>query len=254
MNEPTSQFRVDREAVAQRLDARLDVHLGLAVALSAGSISLAGGHGKSLPSAQSVAPSAQGVVASAQSEGGCGDIGGGAGPIAKKNCLGDLFKHKAPQYEYEWVQKKKRVWTFKTPALFSGLGHKGLGGCGLGGLGGGCGLGGSTGGCDSCGGAIAAPTSYASPQAAPSSQAVYGSGQGASYGSGQAASYGSGQAASYGSGQATYSAPATFGTGQIGGSSQIVAPATDSAPAPPPAANPTTASNGNVLFMAPAGN
>jgi len=220
--------------------------LSLAVALGAGSLGFAGGHGKSLPSAQSVAPSAQGVVASAQSDAGCGDIGGGCGPVAKKSCLGDLFKHKAPQYEYEWVLKKKRVWTFKTPALLSGLGHKGLGGCGLGGLGGGCGLGGA-GGCDTCGGgAVAAPASYASPQAAPSSQAVYGSGQ--------AAAYGSGQAAAYGSGQAGYAAPAaTYGTGQIGGSSQIAAPATD-AVAPPPAANPSTASTGNVLFLAPAGN
>jgi hypothetical protein len=180
--------------------------VSLAVALGACSLGLAGGHGKSLPSPQGVAPCEQGVVASAQSEG-CGGIGG-CGPVAKGGCFGDLFKHKAPQYQYEWVLKKKRVWTFTTPA-FGGHGHKGHGA-----------------GCDTCGGGYGAPASYASPQGVPSGQSIYGSGQGASYGTGQA---------SYGAGQ-------------------IAAPAADLAPAPPPSANPSTASNGSLLFLAPAGN
>jgi hypothetical protein len=181
--------------------------VSLAVALGACSLGLAGGHDKSLPSAQGVAPCAQGTLASAQS-GGCGDIGGcgGCGPVAKNGCFGDLFKHKAPQYEYCWVLRKKRVWTFTTPALSFGHGHRGGAGC------------------DTCGGAITPSGQWASPQAGPSGQATYGTGQ------------------------------ASYGTGQYGATSgQISAPAGD-AVAPPPTANPSTASNGSLLFLAPAGN
>jgi hypothetical protein len=191
--------------------------VSLAVALGACSLGFAGGHGKSLPSAQGIAPSAQAVAASPQGyDGGCG-VTDACGPVEKKSCLSGLFKHKEPVYETEWVLKKKRVWTFKTPVLFSG--HKGLGGL--------LGHGGGAGGCDACGGDIITPSAQG---IAPSAQ---------TYGSGQAFSYGSGQIA-----------PAS----QIAPAGQIDAvPAPEAAPAPPAAANPATASNG-LLFLSPAGN
>ena len=83
--------------------------------------------------------------------------------------------------------------------------------------------------CGGCGG------TYASGQCPSSQSGVWGSGQGGAYGSGQGGAYGTGQA---GSGQ---TAPAT---GDAAG------PAPE---APPPSAGPT-ASNGSLLFLAPAGN
>ena len=200
----------------------LTFSVGLAVALGMSSLSFAGGHGKTLPTAQAVAapqsyiaPRAQCETPSPQCDTGC-DTGCGIGhgfklpkcnfkmpTLPKCDILGKL-KPKPKCYTYEWVLKKKKV------------GH------GL--FGGGCGDSSCTGGC----GDVVAPSAQW-----PSSQA-YGSGQ--ATGSGQM--YGSGQA--MGSGQATV-APAA---------------AVEAAPdaAPPVSANPPTASNGGLLFLAPAGN
>jgi hypothetical protein len=81
--------------------------LGLAIALGTCSLSVAGGHGKALPSGQCETPSAQAAVPSAQSEG-CGDV---CGPVKKKCHLFDAFKPKPCTYTYEWVLKKKKVHT-----------------------------------------------------------------------------------------------------------------------------------------------
>jgi hypothetical protein len=200
----------------------LTFSVGLAVALGMSSLSLAGGHGKSLPSAQCEAPSAQCAAPSPQCDTGCGVGHGFKLPsLPKCDILGKL-KPKPKCYTYEWVLKKKKVG-----------GHFG-------------GLFGGHGGGDACGEVVTPSGQCPSPQA-------YGSGQ--THGSGQI--YGSGQATgSYGSGQATGS----YGSGQATGSGQ--APAAPAAPAeeapadsvPPPAANPPTASNGGLLFLAPAGN
>jgi hypothetical protein len=125
-------------------------------------------------------------------------------------CLNDFcakMKPKPKCYTYEWVLKKKRVW-----------------GC----HGGGCG----TPGCETC---------VASPQAAPSAQAGYGSPQ-ASY----APSYGSGQFAS----SAGTLSPAPITSGDEAPPAPEVAP-TPAAPAPaPPAPGPQS----SLLFSTPSGN
>ena len=101
----------------------LSLSVSLAVALGACGLSFAGGHGKSLPTAQCETPSAQSVVPSGQHiADGCGDA---CGPV-KKKC--DLFakfcwKPKPACYTYEWVLKKKKVHNW---SLF---GHKNNG-CG----------------------------------------------------------------------------------------------------------------------------
>jgi hypothetical protein len=129
----------------------------------------------------------------------------------------DLFKHKPKCVEYEWVLKKKHTSPFK--GLFAG--HKSL--LGHGG--------------DACGGC--GETTYASPQGG-----VWASGQG-TYGSGQGGVWGSGQVG--GSGQV---APA----GQYTPPAEPVGDGAGPAPDAPPAAAAPTASNGSLLFLAPAGN
>jgi len=193
----------------------LSLSVSLTVALSACSLSLAGGHGKTLPTAQGQIPSAQSVVPSGQSiADGCGDV---CAP-AKKKC--DLFskfnfKPKAPTYTYEWVLKKKKVHNW---SLF---GHKDSG-CG-------------EAACDSCG-------------VTPSGQS-WGSGQG--YGSGQ--SWGSTQVpASYSAPQAGPAAPAMA---PAEGASVVEPPAVkDAVPteAAPETGDKPTASNGGLQLL-PAG-
>jgi hypothetical protein len=84
--------------------------LGLAIALGTCGLSVAGGHGKSLPSGQCETPSPQAAaVPSAQSIGeGCGDV---CGPVKKKCNFLSAFKPKPCTYTYEWVLKKKKVHT-----------------------------------------------------------------------------------------------------------------------------------------------
>lgn len=133
----------------------LTLSLSLAVALGAASMSLAGHHGKSMPSAQCETPSAQ-CAPSAQCETPC---------APKKHCaLFDLFKPKPKCYSYEWVLKKKRC----GGGLF-GKHHKG-GDCG-------------EMACDSCGDA------YPSAQWPSAQGGVWGSGQAyvGGHGSGQMA-------------------------------------------------------------------
>lgn len=203
----------------------LTFSVSLAVALGTCSLGMAG-HGKSLPSGQCEAPSAQCATPSPQ---GCGDI---CGPVEKKHCFSlphfsmpslpkcDLFKHKPKCVEYEWVLRKKKSHMFK--GLLGGHGGDACGGCG--------------------------EATYASGQCP--------SPQGGAWGSGQ------GGGAVYGSGQATGGA---WGSGQIGGSGQIPAgqatppavPTGDAAPVvpdAPPTTSAPTASNGSLLFLAPAGN
>jgi hypothetical protein len=193
----------------------LTFSVSLAVALGACSLGYAGGHHKSLPSAQGIAPSAQGILPSPQGEV-CGDI---CGP--RKRChLFDMFKHREKCYTYEWVLKKKRC-----GGLF---GHRGHGGCGG----------------DVCGGC---------GEVYPSAQ--WPSAQGGVYGTGQAEVYGAGQmGGAYGAGQ--------MGTGQMGGPAGTVTPSSGDNVGPAPEAAPNTAnppgdetaSNGSLLFLAPAGN
>ena len=136
----------------------LTLSLSLAVALGAASMSLAGHHGKSMPSAQCETPSAQCDTPSAQCETPC---------APKLRCsLFDRFKPRPKCYSYEWVLKKKRC----GGGLFGGLHNRG-GACG-----------GET-ACDSCG------DTYPSAQWPSAQGGVWSSGQGyapASYGSGQA--------------------------------------------------------------------
>jgi hypothetical protein len=190
--------------------------VSLAVALGACSLGLAGHHG-TYASEQGY-PSAQcATVPSAQCETGCG-------PVAKKSCfsgLGNMFKHREKCYTYEWVLKKKRC-----GGLFGGHHNKG---CETG----------YAGGCDTCGDVY--PSAQGAPFAAPQS---YGAPQ--AYSAPQA--FGAGQMGSYGAGQAV---PTTApGTG--------TAPATGDEVIPPPPAGDepadTQASNGSLLFLAPAGN
>ncbi len=83
--------------------------LGLAIALGTCGLSVAGGHGKSLPSGQCETASPQAAAPSAQSiSEGCGDA---CGPVKKKCHLFDAFKPKPCTYTYEWVLKKKKVHT-----------------------------------------------------------------------------------------------------------------------------------------------
>jgi hypothetical protein len=196
--------------------------LGLAIALGTCGLSVAGGHGKSLPSGQCETPSAQSAVPSAQSIGeGCGDV---CGPVKKKCNFLSMFKPKPCTYTYEWVLKKKKVHT-------PWFGHKNNG-CG------------NT-ACDSCG-------------TTPSGQS-YGSGQslgsGQSWGAGQ--SYGAGQNLGTTQIPAAYSAP----QGAIMPAAGAEAPpapagageAAPVAPVVPVPATPPTASNGGPNFL-PAGN
>lgn len=137
----------------------LTFSLSLAVALGTCSLGFAGGHGKSLPSAQCETPSAQCALASPQGDS-CGDICG----TEKKCHLLDMFKPKPKCYTYEWVLKKKRC----GGGLLGGLmhGRKGCGGDA----------------CGSCGGDVVTPSAqWASPQG------------GGAWGSGQAGSWGTGQ-------------------------------------------------------------
>jgi hypothetical protein len=94
------------------------------------------------------------------------------------------------------------------------------------------GLFGHKGGCggDICGGC---GETYASGQCPSPQAAVYGSGQGGTWGSGQVG----------GSGQIAPAGQATPAAGDSGGT-----------PPEPPAASTPTASNGSLLFLAPAGN
>ena len=193
--------------------------LGLAITLGTCGLSFAGGHGKSLPSAQCETPSAQSVAPSAQSIGeGCGS-GDACGPVKKKCHLFDALKPKPCTYTYEWVLKKKKVHT----PWFS---HKNKG-CG------------DT-ACDSCG-------------TTPSGQS-YGSGQ--NMGSGQ--SYGAGQTTGMSQIPASYSAPqGVMMPAAAAGADAPPAPAGGAAPAAPAIpvapATPPTASNGGPNFL-PAGN
>ena len=118
----------------------LSLSISLAVALGACSLTFAGGHGKSMPSAQAaaVAPSSQSIP-SAQSIGdGCGE----ACAPAKKHC-NLLSKLSLPKcnYTYEYVLRKKKVWSW---------GHKPAG-CG-------------TAACDSCGTTMPSGQSFGSGQ------------------------------------------------------------------------------------------
>jgi hypothetical protein len=135
----------------------LSLSISLAVALGACSLSFAGGHGKSLPSAQAaaVAPSSQSMP-SAQSIGdGCGDT---CAP-AKKHCnLLSKFSMPKCSYTYEYVLKKKKVWTWASP-----FGHK-AGGCG-------------SAACDSCGTTLPSGQSWGSGQNLGSGQSSYGASQ-----------------------------------------------------------------------------
>lgn len=125
----------------------LTLSVGLAVALCAGGVSLAGHKGCLTCGLASPQASPQGVTATAQSYG-CET----AGPCKKKHNffggMGKLFKHEKT-YTYEWVLKKKRVW-----------GHKG--------------------GCSICGGAVTPSGQYASPQGSPQAASIYGAAQTAS--------------------------------------------------------------------------
>jgi hypothetical protein len=141
---------------------RLTLSLSLAFVLGTCGLSVAGGHGKSLPSAQEPIASAQCVTPSPQGciepcgtgcDLGCGkhfnfempDICG-----ALKGCFGklhDMCKPKPKCYTYEWVLKKKRV----HHGLF---GHKSCG----------------TPSCDTCGTYPSAQGDWASGQALPAGQ------------------------------------------------------------------------------------
>jgi hypothetical protein len=194
----------------------LTFSVSLAVALGACSLGFAGHHDAVYATGQ--CPSPQGVLASPQGycETGC------ATPCApaKKHCLSNLFKHKPKCYTYEWVLKKKKCHGGHGNACETGY----------------------VGGCESCGGVYpsAQGVPYAAPQAYGAPQA-FGAGQviGGSYGAGQMGAYGAGQAV-----PTTTTAPAT-GDGVV---------------PPPPASDPATdgtapqASNGSLLFLAPAGN
>jgi hypothetical protein len=204
----------------------LTFSVSLAVALSACSLGLAGHHDAVYATGQCASP--QGVLASPQGycETGC------ATPCApaKKHCLANLFKHKPKCYTYEWVLKKKKCHGGHGNACETGY----------------------TGGCDTCGGGVypsAQGVPYAAPQAYGAPQA-FGAGQMGSYGAGQMGSYGAGQMGAYGAGQAvptTTTVPAGNGGGDV-------------VPPPPGSADPATdgtapqASNGSLLFLAPAGN
>jgi hypothetical protein len=138
----------------------LTLSVGLAVALCAGGVSLAGHKSAcstcGLASPQSAIASPQGVTPSAQ---GCAPASS-CGICGKKpsffSNLGKLCQPKPKTYTYEWVLKKKKVW-----------GHK-------------------SSGCNVCGGAVtpsgqyaATPTGqYSSPQTY--SSPVYGASQTAS--------------------------------------------------------------------------
>ena len=138
----------------------LTLSLGLALALGAASVSKAGGHGAAgcdtcgLASPQG---SPQSVVASPQCD---------TCVPAKKHCFSGLKMPKLhfPKHTvtYEWVLKKKHVWS------------KGCGGNGCGNT-----------GCNDCGGAPV----YATGQAAPSAQAPYAAPQYAPAATGQTTYY-----------------------------------------------------------------
>ncbi len=199
----------------------LSLSVGLAVALGACSLSLAGGHHGTYASEQS-APSAQSVVPSAQSIGeGCGEV---CGPVKKKCDFFSKFKPKPHQYTYEWVLKKKKV----HQPLF---GHKNKG-CGTGTCG--------ASACETCG-------------VAPSAQS-YGSGQ--SYGTGQ--NLGTTQIpATYSVPQGGYSVPQGGPAAPTTEAPATEAPVAPTIPAAPPAptlpATPPTASTGGLQLL-PAGN
>ncbi len=128
----------------------LTLSVGLAVALCAGGVSLAGHKDCATCGLASPQASPQGVTASSQSYG-C------ESPLHKKHSFfsgfGKMFKHEKT-YTYEWVLKKKRVW-----------GHKG--------------------GCSVCGSPVTASGQYASPQggySTPQATSIYGAAQTASSG------------------------------------------------------------------------
>lgn len=156
----------------------LTFSLSLAVACGLCSVSLAGGHGKSMPSAQGPAPSPQ-VVASAQSVG-CGGCDP-CGPVKKCHfSLPKLPHFSLPKLchstSYEWVLKKKHSWSWS-----KGGGHH------------------AAPACDSCGVVMPSAQGGPSPQgtwAAPQAAPIYGAPQAAPmYGAPQAAPVSSGQAA-----------------------------------------------------------
>lgn len=193
----------------------LTFSVSLAVALGTCSLGMAG-HGKSLPSGQCEAPSAQCAAPSPQ---GCYDP---CGPVEKKHCF-SLPKFSLPKCDL-FAHKNKCVeyeWVLRKKkshpfkGLFAGHGGNACGG-------------------DACGGC--GEGVYASGQCASPQSGVWATGQGV---------YGSGQVG---------------GSGQIAPAGQVVppaAPAGDAAgPAPdaPPAPAGPTASNGSLLFLAPAGN
>jgi hypothetical protein len=204
----------------------LTFSLGLAIALGLSSVSLAGGHGKSMPSPQDPIPSAQ-VMPTGQDLGGC-DGADVCGPV--KHCkLFDLFKPKPACYTYEWVLKKKRVHSW--PKL-GGLFGKGCGdGCG------------DT-ACDACGGSILpsgqgpSPQGYAAPAPAPQSF-----GAPTNYATKQA--YGAPAPQAYG-------VPAPVSAPQA---QPMLQPVADPAAEPPtlPVTSPKAADAGGLLLLNPAG-
>ncbi|HWE36626.1 MAG TPA: hypothetical protein VG406_08670 [Isosphaeraceae bacterium] len=193
----------------------LTLGVGLAFALGACGISLAGGHGHGMPTPQEVVPSEQ-IAPSPQCETGC---------APKKHCLGlglghkmKSWMHRPKCYTYTWVLKKKRTCLF---------GHHNAG----------CGNGCGGGGCEE---AVYPSGQYASPQgeAWPTGQ-VYGAGQ--TYGAGQAAG---GQMAPM---------TATPTTAGEEAPAAPAPPATTPAP-PPPTAPAGEKPQASLLFPSPSGN
>jgi len=143
----------------------LSLSVSLAIALGACSLSIAGDHGKSLPSPQGgVAPTAQSVPSAQSIADGCGDV---CAPAKKKcNFLHGLslpkcnFSLPKCEYTYEWCLKKKKVWHWNSP-----FGHKACG----------------SPACDSCGTALPSGQSWGSGQSLGTSQipASFGAPQGA---------------------------------------------------------------------------
>ncbi len=209
----------------------LTFSVGLAFALCAGSVALAGHHGV-VASEQCAAPCEQSVLASPQGE--CCAPAGPCGLVKMKHKLCEMFKPKPKCYTYTWVLKKKRVW-----------GHHG---CGTGTCG--------SAGCDTCG--VTASEQYPSAQGAP---AVYGTGQGYA----APAVYGAGQAYAA---PTTYSVPSAGATSSPmapSGDEAPPAPAMEKmdSPAPPTPSTPEVpeapdapkvSSNGSLLFLAPSAN
>ena len=193
--------------------------LGLAIALGTCGLSVAGGHGKSLPSGQCETPSACSPSfppPRAIGEG-CGES---CGPVKKHCNFLSKFKPKPCTYTYEWVLKKKKVHT-------PWFGHQEQGWLRA--------------ACDSCGTLPSEPRESMVAARATVLPRSWGSGQ----------SLGTTQI------PASYSAPqgGVMMPAPAPGAEAPPAPAGEAAPAAPvvPPTAPPTASNGGPNFL-PAGN